>query len=1044
MLPIDSRFLTLVVLSLLIGASGIAAEPDSGEGVDFSRDIRPLLSDHCFACHGPDENKRESGVRLDTADGALSVIDREDWQSSLLLERIDEEDPDMQMPPPAYHKPLSEEAKSLLREWVREGAEFQAHWSFIAPKRSEPPAMASSDDVDPIDQWVNAALAGKSLTPRPATDPYTLARRVALDLTGLPPSWSQVQAFVNDSDPAAYEKFVDDLLASPHYSEHMARYWLDLVRYGDTHGLHLDNYREMWPYRDWVIEAFAENMPMDVFISEQLAGDLMPDASLDQQVASGFNRLNVTTNEGGSIYDEVFARNVIDRTDAFGTVFLGLTTGCAVCHDHKFDPISQREFFSLSAFFNSLDGRALDGNAEDHPPVVRVASESQQARLNELAAEIAAIDDQAAGLLPEVDAAQQDWQTALHADSDAQSAVLTPKSAQSKSKTHTRIDEGQVISVDGEIAAKETIEIECELPPGQWRMLQLEALVRPDSTRVGASPNGNAVLSEIVLHARPNDEAEWKPLEIDIALASRQQDDDGFAVDKAIDGSIDASRGWAVGGHQSEGPRTAWFELEESLDSSATEPVQIRIQLHYQSQHVAHMFRDVRFSLYENSEARLGKAFARRAIELPEELQDALAAIAQGETLAIETDENADANSSEDAGSGANAVRDFYRRVFSDSPQWLALQDMRQGLVTMQKDLRSEVPTTLVWKETDEPREARVLLRGQYDAPGDAVPRGVPAFLPPLPGDDAPDRLALAQWLTSDEHPLTARVAVNRFWQQLFGTGLVKTSEDFGSQGSPPSHPELLDMLAIDFRESGWDVKAMMKRLVMTDAYRRDAKASEEMLAIDPNNRLLARGPRFRLDAEMLRDQILSVSGLLVDQQGGPSVKPPQPVGLWAAVGYTDSDTATFVADEGDKVYRRSVYTFWKRTSAPAVMTTFDAPSRESCTARRERTNTPLQALLMLNEPQTMEASRALAGEMMASDAEQSQLALKEIFERVVLRSPTDLELASLTRLLEDLKQLYESEPDQATELVGAANPRLAAWTVLASTLLNLDEVICK
>ncbi len=1052
MLLIDSRYLTLIALTLTWFGVRHADAADLSERVDFARDIRPLLSDHCFACHGPDENKRESGVRLDTAEGANSVIDLEDWDSSPLLERIGEEDPDMQMPPPDYHKPLSDEAKSLLARWVKQGAEFQAHWSFIPPVRHDRLDAAADMDSDPVDYWINDALAKKSLMPRGPADRHTLARRVAFDLTGLPPSWSDVQRFVHDASPDAYEKYVDGLLASPRYGEHMARYWLDLVRYGDTHGLHLDNYREMWPYRDWVIEAFNENKPMDVFITEQLAGDLLPEADLDQQIASGFNRLNVTTSEGGSIYDEVFARNVIDRTDAFGTIFLGLTTGCAVCHDHKFDPISQREFYSLSAFFNSLDGKALDGNAKDHPPVVRVPSEEQTSKLAEIAAGMASIEQQQAGLLPEVDAAQQTWEKALASASDNNSAVLAPSKVESahKAKTQTSIVDGTVIHVDGEIAAKEKIEIECDLPAGQWRMLQLAALTDDEHPRVGASSNGNAVLSEIVMHARPSDDAEWQPLSIRSALASRQQDNDGFAVGKAIDGSIDAATGWAVAGHQSEGPRTAWFELREPLVSPASTPTKLRIQLHYQSQYAAHMFRDVKLTLYDNAEARLGKAFADRAVDLPEPLKEALAHIANDPSAATDVDAKPDVQetATADAKLAADAVREFYRSVYCDAPQWLALQDMRRGMEKMQAEVKDKIPTTLVWKETSQPRQAHVLQRGQYDAPGDAVDRGVPAFLPALPksesDDDFTDRLALAHWLTDDTHPLTARVAVNRFWQYLFGTGLVKTSEDFGSQGTPPSHPELLDMLAIDFRESGWDIKAMMKRLVMTDAYQRDAKASDAMLQIDPTNRLLARGPRFRLDAEMLRDQMLCVSGLLVDQQGGPSVKPPQPAGLWAAVGYTDSNTATFVADEGDKVYRRSVYTFWKRTSAPAVMTTFDAPSRESCTAHRERTNTPLQALLMLNEPQTMEASRQLGRQMTQTDPSNSSQSLKELFERIVLRVPTEQELNSLSSLLTDLTELYRGAPDQASKLVGSADASLAAWTVLASTLLNLDEVVCK
>jgi hypothetical protein len=1170
----------VAVLVIFAGVTPVSSWAADGNAINFSRDIRPLLSDHCFACHGPDEHQRESGVRLDTAEGIASVIDSDDWESSSLVARIRTDDPDMLMPPPSFHKPLSDQAKTMLEAWIRGGAEFQAHWAFIAPLRKEPPTAPEKMRRDLIDRWIDVAIEDAGLSANGPADRHTLARRVALDLTGLPPTMAQVQSFVEDSSPDAYERLVDSLLAAPAYGEHMARYWLDLVRYGDTHGLHLDNYREMWPYRDWVINALNANKPMDAFITEQLAGDLFPNAELADKVASGFNRLNVTTSEGGSIYDEVFARNVIDRTDAFGTIFLGLTTGCAVCHDHKFDPITQKDYYSLSAFFNSLDGNALDGNAKNHPPVVSVASAEQTNRLEEIAAELVAIDEQLQGPLEEVDAAQREWQALLASDRDSESSVLTPQSVMTKSGTRTEVTDDASVRVVDKVAGTETIEIVCELPPGQWRVLQLDALTDAEHTRVGTASNGNAVLSEISLQTRQSADGEWAACDIASAVASRQQDDVGFAVKNAIDGSIDVDRGWAVAGHENEGGRTAWFRLKSPLVVSQEQPTSLRVVLHYQSKYAEHLLRDVRLTMSDSDRtvdpsqqvrvgdvhvvgplriddvnsafghefaaekadkfdpdaiitsgerqyrwqhrgdvlpvltqslpalsdqasvsllhqslhspheqtiglqigsdagyvvyfngkeivqtrasgkfdplinthelkfrsgenhlvikqiqqvgrSQLSFAFASAVVELPERLISQVASLATDASI----------------GDG-RALQRFYRTVYCDAPQWLAIQDLRRGLLKMQTDINKEIPTTLVWKETAEPRQARLLQRGQYDAPGEAVPRAVPSFLPPLPGAEAndsklPDRLLLAKWLIADNHPLTARVAVNRFWQQVFGTGIVKTSEDFGSQGTPPSHPELLDMLAIDFRESGWDIKAFMKRLVMTDAYQRDAKASETMLRLDPNNRLLARGPRFRLDAEVLRDQMLCVSGLLVNQVGGPSVKPPQPAGLWEAVGYTDSDTAVFVADEGDKIYRRSVYTFWKRTSSPAVMSIFDAPSRESCTARRERTNTPLQALLMLNEPQTLEASRRLATETIANQTS-PEPKIQSLFERVVLRSPEDKEQQALTSLLTDLTQFYSNEPDQASALVGSTDADLAAWTVVANTLLNLDEVVSK
>lgn len=1189
----------LLLLNLAAFCGGIAA---GDEGVSFQNDIRPLLSDRCFACHGPDENNRESGVRLDTAEGVASVIDLDAWDESLLIERVRTDDPDMVMPPAEYHKPLDKDSIDLLEKWVRSGAEVQAHWSFIQPVKHSlkeaseaaeqeiaeegsgevvavEEAAAGDPVIDRVDRWIDAALAKRSLVANGPADRATLARRVTLDLTGLPPTWAQVQRFVSDNSPDAYENYIDELMATPAYGEHMTRYWLDLVRYGDTHGMHLDNYREMWPYRDWVIESFNQNKPMDVFITEQLAGDLLPDATIAQKIASGFNRLNVTTNEGGSIYDEVFTRNVIDRTDAFGTVFLGLTTGCAVCHDHKFDPISQRDFFALSAFFNSLDGRAMDGNVKDHAPSIRVPSEEDTQKLAEIDSELAILDEQIAGDLPEVDEAEKVWVASLANKPNDVHAGIVVRSASAKAETEVSVVDDEVVHIGENVSEKDTIEIEAELPPGAWRMIELSALTDEKNPRVGTAVNGNAVLSEIVLKTRPHGSEEWLPIEITSGVASHQQKGDGFAVERAFDGKLDATQGWAVGGHESNGDRSAWFRLSSVIESSGDEPTSLRIELHYQSVHASHALRDVRFTAYESPEAvpasqkiqlsevhvvgplsvekasgayeheyagekadafdpdavvpvgetemrweqhvdvslvvrndlpyredgpsvtllhqtlqspsdatvnlmigsddgyvvylngkkvaqsrgkhslkplsathelkvRKGDnhlfvkhvhhegaagityAFASRMVELSERVRERLVAVEPG------TDD-------------AAALRRFFRDVYCQSPQWLALQDMRNGLAKLRSETEGKIPTTLVWKETAEPRKAHVLLRGQYDAPGDVVERDVPSFLSPIDKSNPPDRLDLAEWLVAPENPLTARVAVNRFWQQLFGTGLVKTSEDFGSQGTPPSHPELLDELAIDFRDSGWDVKAFMKRLVMTDAYRRDARASREMLAVDPNNRLLARGPRYRLDAEVLRDQILAVSGLLVDQVGGPSVKPPQPAGLWAAVGYTDSNTATFVPDEGDKVYRRSVYTFWKRTSAPAVMATFDAPSRESCTARRERTNTPLQALLMLNEPQTLEASLELAKQTIAiaevdNEELDNEIRMRGLFERVVLRSPELVELESLVTLLDDLTTYYGNELEQASALTGASDATLAAWSVVASTLLNTDEVVSK
>ena len=1170
-LVMQDRWTLFIAAALVAGVLidpfvSVAATPE------FATDVRPILSDHCFACHGPDEKDREADLRLDTKDGLAAVVSAGDVDASELIRRLLSDDPYEQMPPPEYHKPLSKKQKSILKQWVAGGAEFQQHWAFVSPEGNK------TLDSKSVDALIEKKLAAIGLQPNGQADRRSLLRRVCLDLTGLPPSHGQIETFLADESPGAYESLVDRLLQSPRYGEHMARFWLDLVRYGDTHGMHLDNYREMWLYRDWVIDAFNRNMPMDQFITQQLAGDLLPDATREQLIASGFNRLNVTTNEGGSIYDEVFARNVMDRTDAFGTIFLGLTTGCAVCHDHKFDPISQRDYYSLSAFFNSLDGRAMDGNNKAPAPTIPVPSESQTEQLAAYTQSLADVRQEMRGPIPSVDAAQKAWQRSIARDDEPMNETLQPIAVTSAQGVALSVSDDGVVQLDGPAADKDTVTILCEVPlspSAQWQTIQLDALA-DDGERVGASANGNVVLSEITIEtAEPSgDQTDWIPLPIKHAVASHEQADGPFAISYAYDKKVDADKGWAVAGHQDPGPRTAWLIVPDLMATQAG--TQLRVRLKYQSRYAKHQFQRVRLSLSDappslpnEKTIRMGPVhtvgpmpidgtsagYAARfgakntTFDAEEEvkrgkdvfrwrLRDDLAAVEVNEIESIHdrssvtvihqdlhapSQQNVQLLLGADDGhmvflngkqiarvegrrklsplsrqydlplkkgenhlfiklinhAGKNeltfafrspavsvppslvgllqrpdadrskqerdSIRRYYREVRCQHPDWLAMKDLESGFIKAKEKLQESVPTTLVWKELDQPREAYILTRGQYDQPGEAVQRGTPGFLPPMQDELSRDRLGLANWLTSDDHPLTARVAVNRFWQQFFGTGLVRTSEDFGSQGEPPSHPELLDALAVGFRGSGWDVKTLMKTLVMTEAYRRDQHVTDEMIRIDPENRLLARGPRHRLDAEVLRDQALSVSGLLVNRLGGESVKPPQPDGLWYAVGYTNSNTAKFTADQGEKVYRRSVYIFWKRTSAPPQMSTFDAPSRESCTARRERTNTPLQALLLMNETQYLQAAKHLAVRAVKqTDLPNDRQRLHWMFETVTIRPPSVAETTELEKLLADLKIDYRDKPEAAVQIAGDEDPALAPWVVLASTLLNLDEVVSK
>ena len=1176
-----------VVLAAATERGAEAGEASASDSPDFAAEVRPILSNHCYACHGPDEADRQAGLRLDTADGIAGIVDVESIDDSELLVRIHAEDPDVIMPPPSMHKPLSEGAKEVLRRWIAAGAPVEQHWAFVPPV----PLVLDSGEPD-IDYFIDGRLSEVGLTANGPQDDRSLMRRVCLDLTGLPPSREQIEAFAADEDPDRYERFVDELLVSPEFGKHVGRHWLDLVRYADTHGLHLDNYREMWLYRDWVIDAVNANMPFDEFITKQLAGDLLPDATTEDLIASGFNRLNVTTNEGGSIYDEVFARNCIDRTDAFGTIFLALTTQCAVCHDHKFDPISQRDYYSLLGYFNSLDGRAMDGNQEDPPPTLSVPSPEQTQRLDALHTTVERLVSEMEGDLEEVDQAESEFLEIFGRGEPLRTEELMPSRVVADSGREMDVLTGGEIRGIGEPAAKDIVTVSATLPAAvAWKTLRLDVLAG-DEERVGESSNGNAVLTEFQIERRvdsgrgeassPQTDLEklWKTVPIVSATADIEQSGDGFAIAKAIDGNLDAGQGWALAGHQQLGPRTAWFTFDPIVGDG---PMEIRVRLSFQSQYPAHQFK--RFRLVASTggaevpnesmvkidaaeilspvavakaadpldaakapvdvAAERGKELdvapegggsssvrweldpnvgAVRIVRLPKDadgprlhmirqvlrspkkqtvelmygvqggvqitlndqevakagLGTALDPLARKASLDLREGENRlvfRVASSQDASAAVCwayasrsvevppvvarwnevprseedqlAMRRYYRQTYCDAGQWLMLQSEHQATTKAIEKLRGEIPTTLIWKELTEPRVARVLNRGQYDQPGDEVPRATPGFLPPMPEGVDNDRLGLAKWLTDPNHPLTARVAVNRFWQMIFGAGLVRTSEDFGNQGEPPSHPLLLDHLAHAFVAGGWDVKKLLRDFVTSDVYRRSPKVTEEMLRLDPGNRFFARGPRHRLDAEVLRDQALSLAGLLVDRDGGPSVKPPQPGGLWHAVGYTDSNTANFVADQGDKVYRRSVYTFWKRTSAPPQMATFDAPTRESCTARRERTNTPLQALLLMNETQYLEAARGLADRALqrssaAVGANEDLERIAWMFETATASLPSDEQLEEMAGLVGHLRQYYGEHPDLAESLTDSTNANVAAYTLLASTLLNLDRVVSK
>lgn len=976
---------------------------NAADELSYNRQIRPLLSDRCFQCHGPDEGHRAADLRLDESESAYTVIEPGDLTASEFVERITSTDPDLRMPPPDSGKTLEAEEIELLKEWIASGAEYQPHWSFVPPQRMNPPAAKNQTwPSGAIDQFILARLENQGLRPSGPADRIVLLRRLTFDLTGLPPTRQEVRDFLADDSPQAYERVVDRLLASPHYGEHMARFWLDAVRYGDTHGLHLDNYREMWPYRDWVVRAFNDNLPWDKFTTMQIAGDLIPDATLDDRIASGFNRCHITTNEGGSIAEEVYVRNVVDRVSTTGTVFLGLTMGCAVCHDHKFDPITAKDFYSSFAFFNNLDGPAMDGNVEAPAPSLAVPSAEQQAEQNRLDKKIAELEAKLGGVWPELDSEQTLW--------------------------------------EAEEFARLTATDEPYVAAGQWHSVGPFRAVQRALYNSKYGPEGKPIDLEQTFELPTGETVGWTP-------------QPGWADDTTITDFpyIGEAANFVYRRIDSKRPRTVKAELGvddgvkvylngklilEDKKASSVKPGEFELELpvvegenHLLLKIVNHGgLTGFHFKLLDQKDS------------LPAEV---LAALQIAE--ADRTDKQ------------QRALREHFRRQVSQDAGLKEVLKQLADTVAAKQKLLGEIPTTLVMKERHDPKPAYLLNRGEYSEPDKELgplPRNVPSFLPPLPAGAPRDRMGYAMWLVDETHPLMARVTVNRFWQQCFGTGIVETAGDFGSQGSWPSHPELLDWLAVDFRESGWDVKRFMKQLVMSSAYRQTSRITPELLAADPKNRLLGRGPRFRLDAEMLRDQALAVSGLLVNKLGGPSVKPPQPDGIWKAVGYGGSNTKVFVADKGaDKVHRRSLYTFWKRTAPPPQMTTFDSPTRESCTVRRERTNTPLQALLLLNDPQYVEAARKLAERAIKAGGGNTGEIASDMFELATLRKPEPDELTHLVATYQASLARYESDRPAVDALLAvggaAADPEVdrteaAAWTLVANAILNLDEVVTK
>ncbi|SIO62361.1 Planctomycete cytochrome C [Singulisphaera sp. GP187] len=1022
----------LILLGLLSSSRVILADPakppETGAKapVDFDRQIRPILSDTCFKCHGPDAAERQADLRLDLRDAALlpaesgkpAIVPGQPEESSL-VKRVFSTRKSFMMPPPESNRTLTAEQRSLLRDWIAEGAKYQTHWSLTAPVRSPLPVV--NDRAWPrnaIDHFILAKLESEKLRPSSQADRTTLIRRLTLDLTGLPPTPREVDAFLADRHADAYERLVDRLLNSGRYGERMALDWLDASRYADTHGYHIDSGRDMTLWRDWIIDAYNRNLPFDRFTVEQLAGDLLPNPSLSQQVASGFNRNHMINFEGGAIPEEYQTAYVIDRVNTTGTVWLGLTIGCAQCHDHKFDPLTQKEYYQLYAFFNNLPENGLDGRKGNAEPMIPVPSRAQTAALADQVSAIGNLERRINEPMATVDDQQAQWERSLRQPLAPEWVVLNPDAMTTRAGTTLEALEDRSIVARGANPDSDAYTLSGPAPRQPITAIRLETL--PDASLAGNGPgrsiNGNVVLTEVRFDA-------GAPLKIKSVYADYSQEEHPARL--AIDGR--KSTGWSLFPEVGK-PHFLIFVLDQPL--VAKEGTRLSTTLEFDSPWERHQLGKFRLSV-------TSAEWAPEWQKLPEKL---------ARIIAIPDEQRTPAD--------ASALRTYYRSNVSD-----VCRPLNQQLTALKKahaDLEKSIPTTMVMREMSKPRDTYLLERGQYDKHGEKVVAGTPASLPPLPNDGPATRLDLARWLVDPSHPLTARVTVNRLWQTIFGTGLVETSDDFGSQGALPSHPELLDWLAVEFRE-GWDVKAMIRLFVTSATYQQSSFSSPEVIARDPGNRLLARGVRHRLQAEFIRDQALAVSGLLDHRVGGKSVSPYQPAGLWEELASRldgENWTAqTYEQSRGRDLYRRTMYTFWKRTSPPPTLVTFDAPDRETCTVRRSRTNTPLQALVLMNDPTYVEASRKLAERMILEGGSTPESRINFAFRLATARRPTAAELEVLSELFEAQRSAFRHDVEAALKLLGVGEsrrngdldvPELAAWSMVASAILNLDETVTK
>ena len=1166
-------------LTGLLLCVGAAAQVHSEAPVRYGRDIRPLLSDRCFRCHGPDAGQRAADLRLDEqrfavrdlGDGAAIVPGQP--QQSLLLERIRSHDPDEVMPPPESNKPALTPAEvRLFERWIAEGATYEGHWAFEPPRAVAPPDNGAQH---PVDAFLRRGLHAVGVTPSGAAPAAALCRRLYLVLTGLPPTPGELDAYLGDQRSNRYELLVDRLLTAEPYAtrhaEHLASLWLDAGRYADTSGIHMDAGRQAWLWRDWLIEAIRNDKPFDDFVVEQLAGDLLPDATAAQRVATGFLRNHVTTDEGGAINEEYLVEYAAERTSTVGSVLMGLTVGCARCHDHKYDPITQRDYYQLFAFFNNNEEPGLYSQSRDDKralePNLRVPSREQLAMRSDLDAKIRARSALRDTIAPEEQQHYEAFLDDVPRDLGLRWRRLTVTTATSSGgATLTNQSDGSVLG-SGENPNSDTQVYTLGNAPGEQRWLCLEALEDPSlpQGRTSRASHGNTVLQHLRLEEQTD--AGWRRVPLIFAMADIEQQNGDFGVGNAL---ADDGRGWAPAGHQQRGARTAWFLAGDDFGGDGAA---LRVTLKYDSQYTQHVFGRVRFATsgcdarahgavplwrsgyytcgpfslkntaehydhsfgperalrldggakFDGKSWRYREGFARdqsnrltsganvtfvgqriwaphqREVEWMLGSDDGFQLYVDGQLVkerrinrgvqldqdrakttltpgphvvvlkiintggvgafALQSVEGADELTGDLLLAMAPDIREDTQRrdkllhAYRSKRSPVYLQQTRdlEALKAQATTLEASVPMAMVMQERGQMRDTFVLTRGEYDKADrdQPVTRAIPAVFGEMSPELPRNRLGLARWLVSSDNPLLRRVTVNRFWEFVFGTGIVRTSEDFGMQGEWPSHPELLDWLAVEFGNRGHSVRAMLRLLVTSEAFRQRGRRADAA-AVDPENRLLSWFPRRRLTAEAIRDQALYVSGLLVETVGGPSVKPYQPEGLWREVAMLSSNTRFFRRDDGDALWRRSLYTYWKRACPPPSLLTFDAPTREFCTIRRSTTNTPLQALVLWNDEQFVEASRELAARTMRESTD-SDDRLRAMYRRTTGRALEGSELALARDTLLHLQRRYTSEPDAAAALIAVGEhavdrnlntAQLAALTMIASAFLDLDATI--